>query len=263
MSDRWQVGSNYEQYIGRWSRAVAREFLHWIALPGGAHVLDLGCGTGALASLALERAGAARVTGCDRSHGYVSAARAALRGAAAEFTVADARDLPLRDHAFDAAISGLVLNFVPKPLTAMRELRRVVAPGGSVAIYLWDYAGRMALIRKFWDAAIALDPAAGSLDEARRFPLCAAEPLEALFREAGLSRVESRAIDVATIFRDFDDFWSPFLSGEGPAPGYAMGLSAEQRAALRERLRATLHARKDGSIVMTARAWAVKGTTPR
>jgi hypothetical protein len=114
-------------------------------------------------------------------------------------------------------------------------------------------------MRHFWDAAVALDPAAGDLDEGRRFPLCRPEPLRALFHAAGLRDVATRAIDVPTYFRDFNDYWSPFLGGQGPAPGYAMSLTAVRRAALRDRIQARLPFESDGSIQLIARAWAVRG----
>jgi hypothetical protein len=136
---------------------------------------------------------------------------------------------------------------------------RAAAPDGVVAAYVWDYAGRMELMRHFWDAAVALDPAATDLEEGVRFPICRPERLEALWRAGGLADVASRAIDVPTVFRDFDDYWSPFLGGQGPAPGYAMSLDEERRTALRERILAALPVAGDGSISLVARAWAVQG----
>jgi hypothetical protein len=138
-------------------------------------------------------------------------------------------------------------------------MARVVRPGGTVALYVWDYADQMELMRRFWDAAIALDPRAHEYDEGRRFQICRPEPLRALFQEAGLSEVETRAIDVPTIFRDFDDYWTPFLGGQAPAPAYCMSLDEEHRAALRERLRGSLPTEPDSSIRLIARAWAVRG----
>jgi hypothetical protein len=98
------------------------------------------------------------------------------------------------------------------------------------------------------------------LDEGHRFPICNPQALAELFQAARLKNVEVQAIDIATDFNDFEDFWSPFLGGQGPAPSYAMSLSEEQRAALRERLRAGLPFALDGSIPLVARAWAVCGT---
>ena len=139
-------------------------------------------------------------------------------------------------------------------------MARVARPDGRVAAYVWDYTGGMELIRRFWDAAAALDPAAADLDEGRRFPLCQPEPLAGLFRDAGLAEVAVRPIQVPTVFRDFDDYWTPFLGGQGPAPGYVLSLDGAGRAALREELATRLPAAADGSIALAARAWAVAGT---
>jgi hypothetical protein len=141
-------------------------------------------------------------------------------------------------------------------------MRRAVRPGGAVALYVWDYAGEMQLIRRFWDAAIALDPAARDLDEARRFPICQPERLATLLQDAGLANVEPHTIDIPTTFKNFDDFWSPFLGGQGPAPTYCAALSEDRRAQLRERLRAMLSADADGRIHLVARAFAVRGIRP-
>ena len=256
--DVWAAGAAYEPYVGRWSRLVAREFVRWLEVPRGGAWLDVGCGTGALTKAIAEHASPRSVRGLDRSAGFVAHARAQVAGPAT-FGVADARALPVRSGAFDAAVSGLVLNFVPEPARMVAEMARAVRPGGSVAIYVWDYAGRMELMRRFWDAAIKLDPGAASLDEGVRFPVCAPAPLAALFAAASLCDVETRAIEVPTPFRDLDDYWSPFLGGQGPAPAYVVSLPEARRAALREELRATLPIARDGSISLTARAWAVRG----
>jgi SAM-dependent methyltransferase len=152
-----------------------------------------------------------------------------------------------------------VLNFVPQPSRAVEEMARAVKPDGVVAVYVWDYAGKMQLMRHFWNAAAALDPHAYDLDEGRRFPLCNPQALTELFQSAKLNHVEVRAMDIATDFKDFDDYWSPFLGGQGPAPSYAMSLNEAERIALRERIRAGLPFALDGTIPLIARAWAVRG----
>jgi SAM-dependent methyltransferase len=255
----WAVGGAYERYIGRWSRLVAAAFVPWVGAPAGAWWLDAGCGTGALAAAVLAGAGPAGVLGVDRSPGFVAAARAGTTGAS--FAVADAARLPVADAAVGAAVSGLVLNFLPEPLAAVRELARVTAPGGPVAAYVWDYAGRMELLRHFWDAAVALDPAAAALDEGERFPLCRQGALAELFAAAGLERVEAGALEVPTRFADVDDYWAPFLGGQGPAPGYVAGLTPAATEALRAALAARLPAAADGSIELVARAWTARGLT--
>jgi SAM-dependent methyltransferase len=258
----WASGEGYERYVGRWSRLVAPEFIDWLGLPGGGRWLDVGCGTGTLADTILARSNPAFVTGVDRSEAYVAHARARITDLRAEFRTGDAQELPFADNALDAAVSGLVLNFVPDKEKAAREMARVVRPGGIAAVYVWDYAGEMQMMRVFWDAAAQLDPAASALDEGARFSICRPEALAGLFGSVGMRDVEARAIDVPTRFRDFDDYWTPFLMGDAPAPGYNMSLSEERRAALRELVRSKLDIATDGSIDLIARAWAVKGVAP-
>ena len=255
----WASGAAYEPYVGRWSRLVAREFLTWLALPPSAHWLDVGCGTGALSETILAQTSPAAVHGTDPSEGYLALAREQVRDARVQFEVGDARQLPITTAAYDVVVSGLVLNFIPDLTAGLAETVRVTKPGGTVAAYVWDYAGKMELMRYFWDAAVALKPEARERDEGRRFPICRPEPLRNLFGAAGLHEIEVRAIDVPTHFRDFADYWSPFLGGQFPAPDYAMSLSEEDRTALRERLRATLPFSNDRTIRLIARAWAVRG----
>lgn len=259
-TDIWASGNAYEPYVGRWSRVVARELLAWLAVPAGGRWLDVGCGTGALSSVILEMASPAEVVGVDQSTGFVAYAREHVIDPRARFETGDARALPVGSAAFAAVVSGLVLNFVPDPAMAVAEMARAVRPGGVVAVYVWDYADRMELMRWFWTAAVALEPAASEQDEGSRFAtVCRPEALAGLWRGAGLRGIETRAIDVPTRFRDFDDYWMPFLGGQGAAPGYVSTLSADHQAALRERLRTALPVAADGSIALTARAWAVRG----
>lgn len=255
----WASGAAYEPYVGRWSRLVAREFLQWLAMPPNSRWLDVGCGTGALSQTILQTAAPKVVKGIDRSAGYVAIAQEHVRDARVSFEVGDAQALPAEAGAYDAVVAGLVLNFVPQPRQAVAEMARMARPGGVVAAYVWDYAGKMQLMRHFWNAAAALDPTASDLDEGRRFPLCKPEPLIDLFRTAALNEVEVRAIDITTDFQDFDDYWSPFLGGQGPAPSYTMSLNEDRRVALRERIRASLPLALDGSIPLMARVWAARG----
>lgn len=259
-TDTWAQGDAYEPYVGRWSRLVAADFLEWLALPPGGDWLDVGCGTGALTRAVLLQAAPASVTGIDPAVGFVSYARRSVNDKRARFGAGDAMALPAEDEAFSTVVSGLMLNFVPRQDAALAEMVRVTRHGGTVAAYVWDYADRMQMMRVFWDAAVELDPAAAEKDEGPRFPVCKPGPLAQLFESAGLAEVVVQGIEVPTRFRDFDDYWSPFLGGQGPAPGYVMSLPEEKRAALRERIRSMLPVAPDGSISLVARAWAVRGS---
>ncbi len=257
VSDTWERGSPYEQYVGRWSRRVAPLFLAWLDIPAGRRWLDVGCGTGALCAAILDRCSPTSVAGVEPSEGFLSTAKENLAGRA-QLHPGSATAIPLGDASVDVVVSGLVLNFVPDQPAAMREMARMTGPGGTIAAYVWDYAGKMELMRVFWDAAAALDPQAAKLDEGVRFPLCRPQALEALFAGAGLKRVEVKPIDIPTPFADFDDYWRPFLGGQGPAPAYTMSLEETARGRLRERIRERLPTAANGSISLTARAWAAR-----
>jgi SAM-dependent methyltransferase len=197
-------------YVGRWSRLVAREFVNWLGVPSGREWLDVGCGTSALCEVILQTASPSCVTGIDPSEGFIAFARHMITDARARFQSGDARALPVPSASFDATVAGLVINFVPDQSKAVAEMTRATRFGGVVAGYVWDYAGEMQMMRRFWNAAVALDTAAIPLDEGRRFPICHPDQLAGLFRGAGLEGVQARHIDVPTDFKDFDDYWNPF-----------------------------------------------------
>jgi SAM-dependent methyltransferase len=256
--DTWAHGRAYESYVGRWSREVAPRFLEWLRQPPGLRWLDVGCGTGALSAAIIEQAMPATVDGVDPSEGFLEAAVTEL-GSLVTFHRAGAEALPIDDDSMDVVVSGLALNFVPDPDRGLAEMTRVAVGGGVVAAYVWDYAERMELMRWFWDAAGDLDPVAAELDERDRFAEVTPEALTWRFAGAGLLDVETTGIEIPTVFRDFDDYWTPFLGGQGVAPAYAMTLDEPARARLRERLRKLLPIEDDGSIRLVARAWAVRG----
>ena len=258
-SDTWESGDPYEKYVGRWSRRVAPLFLAWLDQSPGRQWLDVGCGTGALCSAILAHCSPKSVTGVDPSDGFLRTAKSSL-GNRAELRVGTATELPFEDAQFDTVVSGLVLNFVAEPLLALAEMARVARRDGIIGAYVWDYAGKMEMLRLFWDCAVELDPAASALDEGRRFPICDPEALRRLFSDAGVDTIATTPIDVVTSFAGFDDYWRPFLGGQGPAPSYASLLDDTQRARLRDRIRSRLSTSKGGEIGLTARAWAICAT---
>lgn len=257
-AEAWTRDSAYESFMGRWSRRLAPRFLDLLPpAADGALWCDVGCGTGALAHAVLAGHRPGRVVGVDPSAGYLAAAR---RGGAS-VVAGSAAALPLRSGACDRVVSALVLNFVPDPAAALAEMRRVARPGAVVAACVWDYADGMGFLRAFWDAAAALSPDAAAQDEGARFVLCRPEPLRALLTGAGLRDVLVEPVEIPTVFAGFDDLWTPFLGGQGPAAGHVAALPPARRDALREHLRAALPPGPDGTITLTARAWAAWGRT--
>ena len=256
---RWSDGSAYEAFVGRWSRLVAARFTEWLDVPDGSDWVDVGCGTGALTSAVLGGHAPRSVVAVDPSADFIAYAGTAVRDPRAPFAVASADALPLESAVADAVVAGLVLNFVPDLPAALAEMRRVARPGGRLGAYVWDYAEGMQPIRRYFDAAIAVDPAAVEADEGRRFPICQPEPLRAAFVAAGLGDVDVQAITAPAVFPTFDEYWTPFMSGVGVAARYNVELAEPTRVAIRERLRATLPTEPDGTIPLSVRAWAVRG----
>jgi SAM-dependent methyltransferase len=230
----------------------------WLGVGSGRRWLDVGCGTGALSASIVDGADPGAVLGIDASTSYVADARRRVPDRRARFEAADATALDFRRD-FDVAVSGLVLNFLPDPTAVVRRMARAVTDEGIVAAYVWDYAGRMEMLRTFWDVAGELDAGARDLDEGVRFPLCDPARLAAVWADAGLGSVATTAIDASTVFVDFDDYWSPFLGGQGPAGTYVRSRPDRDRDALRDAVRAALPVSPDGSISLTSRAWAVRG----
>jgi SAM-dependent methyltransferase len=258
-TDRWEGGAAYDRYMGRWSRALAPEFVAWLGVPRGAKWLEVGCGTGSLTAAICELAAPASVLACDISPDYVRSCRERLKFPALTVVETQPDRLPDSTSGSDAVVSSLVLNFLPDPGAALARMREACSPGACVAACVWDYSRGMEFLRLFWDAAVALDPIAARLDEGRRFPLCEPAALRAAFAGAGLQSVEVAPLTVRTEFASFEDYWEPFVDGPGPAPTYVSTLADASRQRLAEALRGRLAELGEYPIHLRARAWAVKG----
>jgi len=256
--DGWLTGDAYEAYMGRWSRPLAHTFVEWLDPKPSSNWLEVGCGTGALTSAICGRCDPASIVACDPSGPFIEYARKNVPDSRASFVMAGAEALPRRDGGFDAVVSGLVLNFLPEVGKAVASMRERLRQGGIVGAYVWDYADGMEFLRFFWDEAVTLDPRAASLDEGRRFPLSQPTVLGSLLRAAGLAQVDTHPLEIPTAFSTFDDYWTPFLRGTGPAPSYVASLDPPSRESLRERLRRRLPVGSDGQIQLRARAWAAR-----
>jgi SAM-dependent methyltransferase len=253
----------YERFMGRWSRELAPLLVKFAGVRDGDAVLDVGSGTGALATAIAARAPSSRIIGLDPAASYVAFAHTRHPGGHVGFEVGDAQQLRFADGRFDRTLSLLILNFIPDPTKALGEMVRVTRPGGTISGAVWDYGQGMEMLRKFWDEAVALNPAADARDE-RHMPLSREGELEAFWREHRLQDVAEEALTIQTRFSSFDDYWLPFLEKQGPAGDYVATLTAGEREQLRLRLRKRLIGdRPDGPIVLSARAWAVRGIVPR
>jgi ubiquinone/menaquinone biosynthesis C-methylase UbiE len=258
MKDSWESGDSYEYFMGRWSSLVAQLFLDWLTPFSGLNWLDVGCGSGALSEVIIKNHNPAVLTAIDQSEDFIRIAQKRL-GNRAYCRVGNALSLPLEESSVNITVSGLVLNFISKPEKALSEMRRVTDVGGTVGVYVWDYAGTMDFLRHFWDSAVELKPEASNFHESRRFHNSNADELKRLFENSGFVDIETMPINIATHFREFEDYWNPFLGGQGPAASFLLSLSETEKNKLRKSLKAKLTTQPDGSIFMMARAWAAKG----
>lgn len=244
----------YDRYMGRYSRELAPRLIAFAGVGPGMCALDVGCGPGGLTEALAAVLGAEGVAAADPSEPLLAACAERVSGA--DTRVAAAEELPWPDGAFDAALSQLVVNFMRDANAGVREMRRVVRPGGVVASCTWDYAGGMRMLRTFWDAALELDPAAP--DEGRLMRFQDPDDLRGLWEAVGLRAVETDALVVEAGYAGFDDFWEPFTLGGGPGGAYCTSLDPEGQEALREACFRHL-GKPAGPFTLSARAWAVRG----
>jgi SAM-dependent methyltransferase len=225
-------GAAYDSFMGRYSRPLGVGFADAAGVVTGQEALDVGCGPGALTGVLVDRLGASVVAACDPSAPFVAECSARHRGL--DVRHASAESLPWGDASFDVALAQLVLHFVTDPLAAAGELRRVVRPSGTVGACVWDFDEGMEMLRSFWDAALTVDPAAP--DEARTMRFGRQGEIADLFAAAGLDDIDETTLQVSSVYDDFDELWSGFLAGIGPAGTFCSSLSDQARAELRAAL---------------------------
>jgi SAM-dependent methyltransferase len=251
----------YDRLVGRYGTQLASALIGFAGVEPGLRGLDVGCGPGALTAALAGRLRRASVAAADPSEPFVDACRARLPGV--EVVVAAVEALPFADGTFDVALSQLVVNFMRDAEAGVREMARVTRPGGIVASCVWDYAGEMTLLRAFWDAAREVDPErAAAADEGVVMHWCAEDELAELWHAAGLRDVRFGPLVVGATYTDFQDLWSPFLTGVAPSGAFCKSLDEDHRAALHDAYRRHLGV-DDGPFELTARAWAVVGIVRR
>ncbi len=256
-------GAGYELQMGRWSRRLASRFVDFAGVGDGERVLDMGCGTGSLTAEIMRRDPGSSVVGLDYSAAYVDHASRYV-GGGCRFIVADGAALPFSDGVFDRSCSQLVLHFVPDPISAIGELGRVTRPGGVVAATVWDAGGGVMVNRLFCDTAAAVSPG-GEAFRQRIFGRSMTQPgvLARAWRQAGLLDVDETTLTIRMDFESFDDYWAPYVGGDGPYAAFVATLDDAARAALTEAVRRAFRGgMDDGPRSFAASAWAVRGQVP-
>jgi ubiquinone/menaquinone biosynthesis C-methylase UbiE len=249
----------YDRHIGRYGRELAQELIKFADVHSGQQVLDVGSGPGALTWQLAIVVGAEQVAAIDPSPSFVQACQDRLPGVRAEVAAAEA--LPFADGVFDRTLAQLVVNFMTDAEAGLREMRRVTKSGGIVAAAVWDYAGQMTLLRRFWDSVTELDPSAADLDEGRSMRYCTPEELEVLWTGAGLKKVGISEVVVTAGYEGFEDLWEPLEFGVAPSGAYVASLQPDRRAKLKADFQQRLGA-GNKPFRLGARAWLAIGHVP-
>jgi SAM-dependent methyltransferase len=257
-------GAAYELFLGRWTKRLAQPLLDFAKFSPAGALLDVGTGTGSLAMAMGARWPDRQILGIDTAAPYIAFARSQTTGSRPVFEIGDAAELPHEDGSFAGAAAQLVLNFVPQPLRAVGEMRRVTRSGGTVVAAVWDFRGGLVYQRLFWDTAAAIDPRAGlARDRLFSTPLALPAGLPTLFEQAGLNQIQRGSITIRMDYMSFEDYWMPILGGQGPVGTYVTDLSGDLRCRVEETVRrAYCSGAPDGERSLTATAWVVRGLVP-
>ena len=257
-------GDGYELQMGRWSRRLAPKLITFAGTIGGARILDVGCGTGSLSFALATNPAIGRIYGVDVSPDYIAYATQHNSDPRITFQTADACALPFADASFDHALSMLVLHFIPNADAAVREMRRVTRPGGTVAAAIWDARGGLVFSRMLFDTAAVIDPGA-AVRRAKAFtrPMSRPGDLERAWRAAGFIDVVQDMLSIRMDFSAFADFWAPFEGKDGPFAEYIGSLAPAMKAVIKTAVEhAYLDGDPDGPRSYVATAWVVRGTVP-
>lgn len=227
-------GAAYEVWLGRWARRLASPFLDFVEFPETGELLDVGCGTGALTLAMAERWPERGVIGVDLAAPFIAYAQSHRVGSRPIFEVGDACALQYQDGRFAGVAAHLVFLFIPNPEIALREMRRVTRSGGTVAAVVWDSRGGLVFQRMLWDTAVAIDPNARvARDSLFANPVAIPGGLAGFFRAAGLAQVEEQSLTIRMDYANFEDYWQPFLGGQGPVGAYFANLAPALKAGSR------------------------------
>jgi ubiquinone/menaquinone biosynthesis C-methylase UbiE len=243
----FESDSAYDAFMGRYSRRLAPVFADFAELEDGSSVADVGAGTGALTAELATRG--LRVAAADPSPQFVDALRGHLPEVDAR--VAPAEELPWDDESFDASLAQLVVAFMSDAPAGLREMRRIVKPGGKVAVCMWDRVGMEMLA-----AVSRTRQALGSEGQLADGRYRSREEIESLFGD-GFGDVHTELIETDASYSGYDEFWSALGGGAGPAGAWLATLEGEQREAARAELFRQI-GEPDGPFTLRAKAWAIR-----
>jgi SAM-dependent methyltransferase len=256
--ENWDNIQGYEMYVGRWSRALSLDFVHWLNACAALKWMEIGCGTGALTQAIAETYDPSSLLALDKSEAYLTKARENGKLSKVSFLRVDL-DSFLPEGEFDNITSGLVLNFLPHTEKTLRSLMSNLRNGGQLSAFVWDYGGHYQPMRHFWDAAKEVSAVAKDFDTGIKFEICRKEKLISLFESLGLTHVEFTNLERIAMFQNFDDYWLPIASAQGSVTEFISILTEKEKDNLKETIRRRLPIALNGEIKLIINALAVKG----
>jgi SAM-dependent methyltransferase len=252
MSDQghWQVAGNAAEVYER--ALVPAVFSAWAPLVvdladprPGARVLDVACGTGVIARLIARRVGpTGEVVGLDLNPGMLAVAAATASTEPATIRIrwqeASATKMPLSDGAFDIVYCQLGLQFFPDRPAALREMFRVLVPGGHLGLMVWrgiQHSPGFSVLAEALARHVSAE-AAGIMRAP--FGLADAEELRSLIAAAGFGNITIRPVPGSVRFPSVERFVQDYVAGS-PLAGHVAKVSDEARASLVSEVGGALH----------------------
>lgn len=245
-----QFGSEnaYDRFMGRYSTPLAPKFADFAGITKGQRVLDVGAGTGALSAELIGRG--AELAAADPAPHFVSALRARLP--AAEIEAAPAEALPWGEGTFDAALAQLVVMFMNDAPGGVREMRRVVRPGGIVAVCMWDRERMemLSALKRALETLGAWPRGETGVDYRTR------DEIDSLFAD-GFGETTAELLEVEAGYDGFDEFWDALTAGASESGRWAASQTGDDLVEARREVRRQL-GDPVGAFALSAAAWAVR-----
>jgi 2-polyprenyl-3-methyl-5-hydroxy-6-metoxy-1,4-benzoquinol methylase len=259
-AEGWEAAADAYEFLLPLTARVIGSLLAAARVAPGCQVLDVGCGPGDLAAAAAALD--ADTVGMDVAPSMVR--RAAIAHPAIPFRVGSFEAIPAGRGTFDALVGNFVLNHVGHPEAALAEARRVLRPGGHLALSAWDSPRRNRVLGLFTDAVAAAEAPTPPGVPAGPTHFRSDDELRGLFTAAGFEAVGISRIMFEAAVPDLDTLWHGVLDSAVRIPPTITLQPPEVRARIRAAFDGlcSAHRRGDGSYAIPVAVQVVQGRQP-